>query len=77
MEIYCPHADCSLLSSQEASRPRIYQAEPVEADCFQADTEDDDDEDCVIISTQSGESHRRNQKLWLSTFNVSFKVKTI
>ncbi|KAL7396317.1 hypothetical protein ABVT39_004199 [Epinephelus coioides] len=50
-------------SEREASRPRIYQAEPVEADCFQADTEDDDDEDCVIISTQSGESHRRNQKL--------------
>lgn len=27
----------------------------MEADGFQADTEDDDEEDCVIISTQSGE----------------------
>ncbi|XP_018525689.1 chromatin assembly factor 1 subunit A [Lates calcarifer] len=30
------------------------QTEAMEADGFQADTEDDDEEDCVIISTQSG-----------------------
>ncbi|KAM9358510.1 chromatin assembly factor 1 subunit A [Symphorus nematophorus] len=30
------------------------QTEPMEADGFQADTEDDDEEECVIISTQSG-----------------------
>uniref|UniRef100_A0A3B5ADW5 Chromatin assembly factor 1 subunit A n=1 Tax=Stegastes partitus TaxID=144197 RepID=A0A3B5ADW5_9TELE len=38
------------------------QTEATEADGFQADTEDDDEEDCVIISTQSGESPRRNLK---------------
>lgn len=27
----------------------------MEADGFQADTEDDDEDDCVIISAQSGE----------------------
>ncbi|XP_051232040.1 chromatin assembly factor 1 subunit A isoform X2 [Dicentrarchus labrax] len=30
------------------------QTEAMEADGFQADTEDDDEEDCVIVSTQSG-----------------------
>ncbi|XP_056234905.1 chromatin assembly factor 1 subunit A isoform X2 [Seriola aureovittata] len=30
------------------------QTEAIEADGFQADTEDDDEDDCVIISTQSG-----------------------
>ncbi|XP_044056714.1 chromatin assembly factor 1 subunit A [Siniperca chuatsi] len=30
------------------------QTEAMEADGFQADTEDDDEEDCVILSTQSG-----------------------
>lgn len=33
----------------------------MEAEGFQADTEDDDEDDCVIISTQNGELHRRNQ----------------
>lgn len=37
----------------------------MEADGFQADTEDDDEEDCVIISTQNGES----------TFNVNPKIQ--
>lgn len=31
----------------------------MEADGFQADTEDDDEDDCVIISTQSGKLHRK------------------
>lgn len=35
----------------------------MEADGFQADTEEDDEEDCVILSIQSGELCRRNKKL--------------
>lgn len=31
-----------------------YQTEAMEADGFQADTEEDDEDDCVIVSTQSG-----------------------
>lgn len=31
----------------------------MEADGFQADTEDDDEDDCVIISSQSGEYWER------------------
>lgn len=42
----------------------------MEADGFQADTEDDDEEDCVIISTQSGELHRKKKTL----FNVFFEI---
>lgn len=48
--------------------PCICQTEAMEADGFQADTEDDDEEDC-IITAQSGELHRRN-KMSLSPFNV-------
>lgn len=42
------------------------QTEAMEAEGFQADTEDDDEDDCVIISTQSGE--------WLFTKN--FRLQT-
>uniref|UniRef100_A0A673A3A2 Chromatin assembly factor 1 subunit p150 C-terminal domain-containing protein n=1 Tax=Sphaeramia orbicularis TaxID=375764 RepID=A0A673A3A2_9TELE len=35
----------------------------VEADGFQADTEDDDEDDCIIISTQSGELFRTIYRL--------------
>ncbi|KAM9849384.1 chromatin assembly factor 1 subunit A [Aulostomus maculatus] len=38
------------------------QTEAVEADGFQADTEDDEEEDCIIISTQSG-SVRENSSM--------------
>uniref|UniRef100_A0A8D3BMT2 Chromatin assembly factor 1, subunit A (p150) n=1 Tax=Scophthalmus maximus TaxID=52904 RepID=A0A8D3BMT2_SCOMX len=34
------------------------QTEATEADGFQADNEDEDEEDCVLISTQSGELHQ-------------------
>lgn len=44
----------------------IVQTETMEADGFQADTEDDDDEDCVLISTQSGELHGGNTNTSLS-----------
>lgn len=44
----------------------IVQTETTEADGFQADTEDDDDEDCVLISTQSGELHKGNTNISLS-----------
>lgn len=33
----------------------VCQRDTVEPDGFQADTEDDEEEDCVIISTQPGE----------------------
>uniref|UniRef100_A0A3B4WSH6 Chromatin assembly factor 1, subunit A (p150) n=1 Tax=Seriola lalandi dorsalis TaxID=1841481 RepID=A0A3B4WSH6_SERLL len=46
------------------------QTEAIEADGFQADTEDDDEDDCVIISTQSGELHSKDKKLSWSTFYV-------
>uniref|UniRef100_A0A8D0CQK4 Chromatin assembly factor 1, subunit A (p150) n=1 Tax=Sander lucioperca TaxID=283035 RepID=A0A8D0CQK4_SANLU len=39
------------------------QMEATEADGFQADTEEDDEEDCVIIATQNSELNRRNKKL--------------
>lgn len=42
----------------------------MEADGFQADTEDDDEDDCVVISTQAGEFHTRNTHRPLSAFNV-------
>lgn len=42
------------------------QTEAMEAEGFQADTEDDDEDDCVIISTQSGELHRRNKTFFLN-----------
>lgn len=41
----------------------------MEADGFQADTEDDEEDDCVIISTQSGELHRKNTNLSSSALN--------
>uniref|UniRef100_A0A8C9WZS7 Chromatin assembly factor 1, subunit A (p150) n=1 Tax=Sander lucioperca TaxID=283035 RepID=A0A8C9WZS7_SANLU len=37
--------------------------DPEQADGFQADTEEDDEEDCVIIATQNSELNRRNKKL--------------
>lgn len=43
--------------------PCICQMEATEADGFQADTEEDDEEDCVIIATQNSELNRRNKKL--------------
>lgn len=46
----------------------IAQTETMEADGFQADTEDDDDEDCVLISTQSGELHGGNTNISLWWF---------
>lgn len=49
----------------------------MEADGFQADTEDDDEDDCVIISTQSGKLHRKIfffVKLYLLTVIFNFKV---
>lgn len=33
----------------------------MEVDGFQADTEDDDDEDCILIPTQNGELGKRSQ----------------
>lgn len=50
----------------------IVQTETMEADGFQADTEDDDDEDCVLISTQSGELHRGNTNTSLSWLKKMF-----
>lgn len=41
----------------------------MEADGFQADAEDDEEEDCVI-STQSGEFKRKNQRKL--PFSVSY-----
>ncbi|KAM4628665.1 chromatin assembly factor 1 subunit A [Polymixia lowei] len=38
------------------------QMEVVEPDGFQADTEDDDEEDCIIVSTQSGSSRENTSK---------------
>ena len=47
----------------------------MEADGFQADTEDDDEEDCIVISAQNGELWRRNKKL-LSVFNHNSQILT-
>lgn len=47
----------------------------IEADGFQADTEEDDEEDCVIVSTKTGELHRTNIKLLLGTVVVYYKVQ--
>lgn len=33
----------------------VYQRDTIEPDGFQADTEDNEEEDCVLISTQLGE----------------------
>lgn len=33
----------------------VSQRDTIEPDGFQADTEDDDEEDCIIMSTQPGE----------------------
>lgn len=49
---------CNLLLIQMAFNVCICQ---METDGFQADTEDDEEDDCVIISTQSGELHRGNK----------------
>lgn len=53
----------------------IIQTETMEADGFQADTEDDDDEDCVLISTQSGELHGGNTNISLSWYIFVMKKK--
>lgn len=37
------------------------QAENTEADGFQADTEEDEEDDCVCISTESGKFHQNWQ----------------
>ncbi|XP_010777097.1 chromatin assembly factor 1 subunit A [Notothenia coriiceps] len=47
----------------------------IEADGFQADTEEDDEEDCVIVSTKTGELHRTNIKLLLGTVVVYYKFQ--
>lgn len=45
----------------------------MEADGFQADTEDDDEDDCVIISAQSGKLHRKI--IFCKTLPVIFNFK--
>lgn len=52
------HIDCNLLLTQMAFNLCICQTE---ADGFIADTEDDEEDDCVIIPTQSGELHTGNK----------------
>lgn len=44
----------------------------MEAEGFQADTEEDDEDDCVIISTQSGELHKRKRN---KSFPKKMEVK--
>lgn len=41
----------------------LCQTEAMEADGFQADTEEDEEEDCIIISTPHGELCRMNENL--------------
>lgn len=47
----------------------------MEADGFQADTEDDDEDDCVIISTQSGKLHRKIIFCKTLPFNCNFQLE--
>ncbi|XP_041861747.1 chromatin assembly factor 1 subunit A [Melanotaenia boesemani] len=50
------------------------QIEATEADGFQADTEDDYDEDCVVVSTQSGSKREKNCSKGESVMDVSPKA---
>lgn len=41
----------------------VCQRDTIEPDGFQADTEDDEEDDCVIISTQPGELPKEENEL--------------